>query len=153
MPRSFLIKKKSTGSVENINRDNEVPSEYNATRVDYCNNSLQLIHYNRHSSPDDDQEISRHHLHSKPADIRSGDKPETTDKNGNKKTTDDAPKTVLPVVRRPAIWSPAADIKAEVDAAAAAAEMAVKLMKHAEALAPFPPPSSQCAPRNGIGTN
>jgi hypothetical protein len=94
----------------------------------------------------------------------------STDKNGNNtntlkvkptssvlevsKGTVSSPNTVLPAPRRLTIWSPAADVKAEVDAAAAA-EMALKLVAKAngidrEALASLSAMAG-LTPRSGVG--
>jgi hypothetical protein len=177
MPRSFLIKKKSTdflcsssnnGSILPLAVDDDVKSQ---DSVDVCGD--EIVDYSmNHSdvavslcSPSAD-ERSRQQMES--PDVDCSEPEAITDKNGNKKNvtaaglrSDDirvkSPTTVIPTmtVRRSTIWSPAADIKAEVDAAAAA-ELAVKMVAKTnglslEALAPFTPLSGTMASRQGVG--
>jgi hypothetical protein len=168
MPRSFLIKKKSTDFIGSssplvVVDDNARPDDLIDVCDDIVNYSMNHSDVTSRCSPPNDE---RNYQQTELPDVMSSEPETITDKNGNKKNVTAAdlrseevrarsPTTVIPTVRRSTIWSPAADLKAEVDAAAAA-EMAVKMVAKTnglslEALAPFTPLSGALASRHGIG--
>lgn len=142
MPRSFLIKKKTTDAASTaaaVDFRKVADLSGKPSRDDFVTSSVSTPSPTRDITADDDE-----------CNSRCGSPEETiTDKNGNNtKKLMTSPSlstspvvrngvtfsnTVLPVPRRMTIWSPAADIKAEVDAAAAA-EMALKLVAKANGI-------------------
>lgn len=169
MPRSFLIKKKSAdfscdvnGDVkryDDVRQSDEVDTSSNQT-IDYSSKTKRMTSATQADGHTVENVDS--------VNIRIGGPEELIDKNGNKNFSDEmrygdefkmkSPMTVVPAVRRSTIWSPAADLKAEVDAAAAAVEMAVKLLVKTNglgveaAMTPFTPlTANMAASLNGIG--
>jgi len=159
MPRSFLIKKKTPEFNSSSGNSCSSPTHVNNDDSQTCDLDVEVTDM----LIDDYRMIRQADLQ----DIRKSEPVMVTDKNGNEKSLttsvvsrDDVikrspPTTMMPLVRRSTIWSPAADLKAEVDAAAVA-EMAVKLLAktngfNMEALAPFTPLAANMASRSDLG--